>query len=447
LLKNTTSEKIMSDCNTEALDLDKWVNWHNDWPVFTLSNSWIEAHLAPSLGGRTIQLALGQYAYLFNSQSLQKMFLDAEVKSESIWSNYGGEKIWPAPQGWGEAHLWPGPPDPVLDGGEYEPVKAFIKNGVIKKLTLLSKEDIYTGLQIEKTVSVSDVRASIEIEVKFHNTSNRPINWSIWPVIQLNAGIDNKDECKISCPLSDKSEFSGGYKVMHGLVNNPQYETDKFYNLVVTHQYIVGKVGTDSRSGWVAYCNSKTGNVMAVTFPYFEGEVYPENTSVQVWNQGAGQIYSRGAIQNLEADPEQNPSYIELEILSPLYKILPGRFESFKYQISCCLIAPQYYVVHTLKNGVVANPLEIRIVDNQVHFSGKYGVFAEGFLILELKCKSGERVIHRFQPQKVNPLSAVEYEASLPMEKIAEETEIEITLDLYKENYRIETFEHLKYVI
>jgi hypothetical protein len=28
-------------------------------------------------------------------------------------------KMWPAPQGWDNQQQWPGPPDPVLDGGPY----------------------------------------------------------------------------------------------------------------------------------------------------------------------------------------------------------------------------------------------------------------------------------------------------------------------------------------
>ena len=33
--------------------------------------------------------------------------------------NWGGDKVWLAPQGWENEDQWPGPPDPVLDGGAY----------------------------------------------------------------------------------------------------------------------------------------------------------------------------------------------------------------------------------------------------------------------------------------------------------------------------------------
>jgi hypothetical protein len=67
-------------------------------------------------------------------------------KPKGEWLNYGGDKLWPAPQGWDGEDQWPGPPDPVLDGGPYE-LAVIEARGSQVAVRLTSREDPRSGIQ------------------------------------------------------------------------------------------------------------------------------------------------------------------------------------------------------------------------------------------------------------------------------------------------------------
>ncbi len=66
---------------------------------------------------------VGPYHFLFVDPGLTgKLFSAEENQGDgtlAAWKNYGGDKTWPAPQGWETDDQWHGPPDPVLDSGRY----------------------------------------------------------------------------------------------------------------------------------------------------------------------------------------------------------------------------------------------------------------------------------------------------------------------------------------
>src|SRR5690606_34665983 len=123
---------------------------------------------------------------------------------------------------------------------------------------------------IEKQIELSVDQASVSVQATFRNTSAVVRRWSIWPVLQLNTPNPEQRTSMVSCPMAPESQFLEGYKVMHGLVNNPQFGRDGHNNLLVSYEYIVGKVGLDSRGNWVAYSDTASGHVLVVTFTYVE---------------------------------------------------------------------------------------------------------------------------------------------------------------------------------
>src|SRR5690606_9267285 len=96
--------------------------------------------ITPALGGRMMQIELNGHPYFFNNEAL--LGAVAEDGETDKWLNYGGEKIWPAPQGWGLPDHWPGPPDPVLDGGAYEVLEQDSASGK-QYLRMRSQADPY----------------------------------------------------------------------------------------------------------------------------------------------------------------------------------------------------------------------------------------------------------------------------------------------------------------
>src|SRR4051794_9265789 len=102
--------------------------------------------LVPELGGRLLSVRHRGVELLWRNPALLGDDLRGEYTPNSgrmgDWVNYGGDKTWPAPQGWDDPDQWPGPPDPVLDSGPYTAVA----DG--DTVTMTSAPDPRTGLRL-----------------------------------------------------------------------------------------------------------------------------------------------------------------------------------------------------------------------------------------------------------------------------------------------------------
>ena len=371
---------------------------YNGWSVQTLNNEWLTLQVVPQLGGRLIQLALGDYPFLFVNPALADYEPDeTRLGANGAWLNYGGEKIWPAPQGWNSPELWPGPPDPVLDGGAY----AFEKGG--RSLTLTSPYDQHTGLHISRTVTLSEDAAEIKIRVEFKNQSDTLRHWAIWPVCQVQTPL--LQAVKVICPTNPESVFPQGFKVVHGLVNNPQFGLNSAGHLQVDYQYLVGKVILDAEAGWVAAVNCTNGKVLLMCYEFESGKEYPDHASVHIWTQGKGMIYSRNRILEFS---DETPPYLEMELVSPLKELLPGHFSEFGYKLKTTTIPPDSVVVAVRQTGVIAQLLTISKEGNTCQLRGKYGVFQNGLL----KLVSQSISVDILTELSVSPLEGVELDVT-----------------------------------
>jgi hypothetical protein len=382
---------------------------YKGWNVRILSNNWIKLFIVPQLGGRIIQIDMKGYEFLFNNPLLLGMEPDeTRLGKNGTWLNFGGEKIWPAPQGWDSSQKWPGPPDPILDSGIYSADNIFTsENG--KRLTVSSPFDKRTGLQITKEVFMPNNRSVVKVIAAFLNRNSEIKKWSVWPVLQMNTqGDDIYERYRIICPINSASKFEKGFKVMHGLVNNPQNSIDIYGNLIVNYKYLVGKVGLDTKSGWMAFLDLQSGKIFILSFDYQENEFYPENTSAQIWTQGRGIIYSRNRVLEFKNDKRLNPPYIEMEILSPLQEIKPAESIHFKYRMFCSTIPPDTETVKDISElGIIAQPLSMKTKGDNIFIEAKYGVFNEGTIKIMARhvsqAENGEILFEK----KVSPLLGI----------------------------------------
>ncbi|PWJ54064.1 uncharacterized protein DUF4380 [Dyadobacter jejuensis] len=405
--------------------LETAVHLYKGWEVHILENRWLKLCVLPALGGRLMQIELDGHEFLFVNKKLEgTMPNDDGLGENGSWLNFGGEKIWPAPQGWGATDLWPGPPDPVLDSGAYTVNEK--SDNTPAALDLTSLYDDHTGLQIDKKIILAPNRSEITVQVTFNNRSETIREWSIWPVIQLNTPEDFMGgRYFVTCPVNPISDFLDGYKVMHGLVNNPQNGIDDQGNFLVEYQYLTGKVGLDTNANWVAFCDIKKGKVFVTTFEHQQDANYPEGTSVQIWTQGRGMIYSRNRVLEYSNDPEQNPPYLEVELLSPLYKMLPGEQAHFEYKMSMCSI-PALQQIHAVHEyGVVAVPLRAALSkEGALTVVGSFGVFCHGIARLVFRDGAGEEIYISSQTfsWRADPLVglsvALETTVSIPAEDV-----------------------------
>lgn len=394
------------------------IRTYKGWNVHLLENTWMKLFILPEIGGRIIQVEMDGHEFLYINPFLAGKEPGPErLGPDGSWLNFGGEKIWPAPQGWNTPDEWPGPPDPVLDGGIYSCSWCQDK----EELLLVSPYDPYTGMQLTRRISLSEKCSEAFIHASFTNKSDRPRSWSIWPVCQVDtSGEEFPGQFRMVCPLNPESKFPGGYKIMHGLVNNPQVSTQSG-NLVIDYRYIVGKTGLDTLADWIAFVNRKTGKVFVMKFRN-EGEGdYPDGTNIQIWTTGRGIIYSRKKIREFTNDKSANHPYMEMELLSPVREMKPGESSVFEYSMLAATIPPSGNLQEVNSRGIVSEPLSVASLADAVKISGKYGVFMDGMIKLNFRKTSGNEIIDipGLQQWEASPFKGIEIEVEIPGEKLA----------------------------
>jgi len=403
------------------------------WDLISMQNKWIKLYLIPQIGGGIIQYEMNHYGFFFvNPSLLGRLPGPSRLGENQSWLNFGGEKIWPWPQGWNSPEQWPGPPDPILDTGVYSLQKE-PRSNITPAVTLRSPYDPYTGLQIIKDISLSSSRSEATVKATFCNKSKIPRKWSVWPVCQMNTpDLEEAQNYRIICPTYSESKFKSGYSVLHGLANNPQNKIDDYNNLIVEYQYLVGKVGLDSRTGWLAYLDRKRGRVFVLMFDYQSNEIYPDSTSVHIWTQGRGNIYSRNRIIDYQNDLVLNPPYVEMELLSPLKLILPGDSFQFSYRMLCSII-PVCETIKRISNyGIVALPLTLSIRKTIVNLTAKYGFFSDGKIKISIEKSSVGKILCLYETT-VSPARGADINLDFE-KKLIEGQDVFLTVNFYDQN-------------
>ena len=196
------------------------------------------------------------------------------------WVNFGGDKLWPAPQ-----ERWNWPPDPELDPGEHT-VTITDKLGVY----MFGEPSKKSGVLFRRLITMSPDSAEVTIVNTMFNSSNENQKWSVWEIAQT----DNPDTA-----IAPKSLTGEPYNIMTTEKINPRTV------VVVSGQVIVkrdtklsGKIGTTNPLGWLK-C-TKAGTTFEMKLENQKG-TYPDKDCRQ-------QIY-------WNPDPLK---YVELELLGPI---------------------------------------------------------------------------------------------------------------------------------
>lgn len=358
------------------------------WEACTLENGLIRVVAVPDIGGRVMAYDLDGYPFVFVDPTLAGKLFSAEENqgdgSLAAWKNYGGDKSWPAPQGWDNDDQWHGPPDPILDTGRYS-LDTLSADGDHAVIAMSSPPDTArTGLRINRRLTLSRGSTRVTLAITFHNiTPYRTIRWSIWDVMQLRAerhlpgsGVTHAPECVVTAPLNPDSVFPKGYNVMFGADDNPQWQVDADRGLFrAPYLWQIGKVGLDSPAGWIAFSHTGEGCAFTERFAYEPDGEYPDGgATLEVWTVGAGEV------GNLNY--EGSGIYLmETEVLSPLRTIPPGAQTRFSITWGACRCDGE--VIDTAEGGVTTGALHAAAdgVDG-LHLSGKFGVFDRGTLAL-----------------------------------------------------------------
>ena len=297
------------------------------WSSTALRNGLVKVQVVPEIGGRIMQFSLGDAEFLWVNPSLAgKTPPPSGLGPDKSWLNYGGDKLWPAPQGWDNDQQWPGPPDAVLDGQPYR--SQVSKDGQGVAVRLESGKDLRSGIQFARTIRLFDGTTRVAFEATMTNIDAKPRRWGIWSHTQLDGaagqGVPNT-KLIAYCPINPASHFPKGYRVIFGAADNPSFQRDaQGETMRVQYQYQVGKIGLDSHAGWVATVDGTKGAVFVQRFVFEPKQEYPDGSSVEFWHNGRGSFRAWGKDNVMKDDPKENPCVFESELISPFARLQPG---------------------------------------------------------------------------------------------------------------------------
>lgn len=391
---------------------------YKGWKVYLLTNGIISLYIAPEIGGRAIQLQLGDESYFFvNPELAGKVLPESENNLKSGWADYGGDKVWPAPEGWMNDDEWPSIPYYVLDGSRFqsEIVKETPQEVAVR---VTSPPDPRTGVQFSRTFHVYAGTTRVQVDQVMRNISQRQIRWGIWHLIQNDAS-DLHDPSKpnpdlyVYVPINARSRFRRGFYNPYGDVRNPSYQAiDNGRMLRIHYQYHVGKVAADSSAGWYAVENGQKNISLVETFKYFPNQAYPDDASVEFWNNGPGTI-SRGPFSQTYANnPKEIPYILETEGVSPYATLDPG--QQYEFTIHWAPARAPNPIQNAVWAGVISQPFSAHISGSQVGLQGVFGVFIPGSLQAVFYSAMGEELAHTTL-ETVDPRQVVRLDKSVPL--------------------------------
>src|SRR5271157_3375669 len=388
------------------------------WDAERMSNRWITLIIVPKLGGRLMQITFGAHDYLFvNPLYLGKYFPPSQAVAEKKWFNYGGDKIWPLPEGPGEDQ-WPVASD-ILDDGIYQltPVRTGTAACTVR---LQGPPDDRTGLQYSRDISIDAESPKISFQAQMQNITGHEIKWSMQSVTQYNTA-DPRDPAKYNhdfwafTPVNPASVFNRKFDAHAGPIDHPSYSVRN--NLFTLHwKYLEGEVGVDSTAGWVAVVDGVSSFAMLERFRFFPGADYPERASVIFYIDGPSlQLNNQGMPEISRTKLEDAPYYMEAELNSPLVVLPPGQTWVLESEWFPTRMTPQF--VNAAEAGMIGRELAVVPAPGGVRLTGLFGVFYAGRLVARVYDARGV-ALKPVDLAKADPLETVSLDTvvSLPPE-------------------------------
>lgn len=365
---------VHSPCRTNAVKFE-------GWDAEQLSNEWLRLTIVPQVGGRLMQVEFAGHPYLFvNPKYKGKYITPPEAAKLGRWINYGGDKLWPLPEGQGEGQ-WPGPISDALDDGQYSLTASTRDSRCIASLN--GPPDPATGLQYSREISIAGDSPEISFHAVMKNVTDHPIFWSIQSVTQYDTADSQRPEDYnrnfwAFAPVNRNSVYYGGYHVRAGLADDPSFSvTDGLFRL--HWLYLENEVWLDSVAGWLAVVDQSSGYSMVETFQHVAAAEYPGKASIIFYKNGAAlELDERGMPTLRSANPEQSPYYMEAEINSPMVRLAPNESYAFDTVWHPTRAGDDFRAVNAV--GMVSRALSACWAGEGLRISGSFAVFFPGKL-------------------------------------------------------------------
>jgi hypothetical protein len=366
------------------------------WKAVQMTNPWVKLTIVPQLGGRLMQVTFGEHDYLFVNQQLKGQYFPPEVSAaQRRWFNYGGDKIWPMPEGNNDEQHWPGAAGEPLDDGGFG--LQILSQDAACTVRLTGPPDPLIGQQYIRDISIGADSPAISFHAVMKNISGYPQVWSEQSVSQYNTA-DPQDPSQPNgdiwgfTPVNSRSVYLNSYHVRTGAASTPGYAVrDGLF--VVRASNAGGEVWIDSPGEWLAVVDGATQYTMVERFRYQRGPEYPGESTVIFYT--TGQNRRNNAAPGPESAPAAAPPraavhYMEAELNSPMVRLEPGETSAmdtqwFPTRMGSDLKTATYA-------GVVGQPLTATSSASGIALTGEFGAFFPGQLELRFYDRGGARL-------------------------------------------------------
>jgi hypothetical protein len=361
------------------------------WKAEELSNQWVTLEVVPQIGGRLIQVSLGGHDLLYVNPKLQGQVIAPGTRGGE--HNYGGDKIWPLPEGNQDEQHWSGAGG-HLDGGPFT-LQVLSRGPSTCKVRLTGPVNDEIGQRYIREISITPDTPVISFHVIMQNTSGYPQTWSEQTITEYAtsepAGTENLNANFWGITeLNPTSAYPKGYHVRTGSEDNPAFVV-KDGLLRVHWNDIMQEVWVDSPTGWLAAVNGETGYTVVERHDLDPLHEYPGKASIIFYSSGPPRrrpsADSSTPGQTPQAPHREGP-FVEAEVNSPMVQLKPG--ESYAMDTT-------WYPTHagpdfttTTWSGVVVKPLTAALAPAGLVLSAQFGVFYAGNLVAHLYPRKGE---------------------------------------------------------
>jgi hypothetical protein len=407
-------------CRIEATEFD-------GWQAQQMTNRWLTLTLVPKLGGRLMQASFAGHPFLFVNPKYREQYFPPSEDTRN-WVNYGGDKVWPMPEGSQDDQHWPGPISDPLDDGDY----AFhiISQGSKCSVGLAGPPDARTGLQYSREIGIGSDSSEISFHATMKNASAHAIRWSIQSVTQYDTAdrtnpATYNHEFWAFTPASQHSSYLDGYHVRSGLAEDPSYSIkDQMFSLHWLD--LQSEVWIDSPAGWLAVVDGLSRFGMVERFHFDPAAEYPGKATVIFYKNGPAVGVDANGKAEIRTGSDDAPFYMEAEVNSPMVGLAPGASYTFDTEWFPTRIGSEFKTATDA--GVIGEPLKASATGESVKLSATIGVFFPGKLAARFYDSRGAE-LSAVSLRDVDPAEIVDLNQEMKAPAAAERISLRLVSD------------------
>jgi hypothetical protein len=365
------SQPANGSCRVESTD-------YKGWHAQQVSNRWVQLIVVPQNGGRLMQVTFGGHPFLFVNPKYEGKYLPPDP---SRWFNYGGDKLWPLPEGNDDEQHWMGGSD-VLDDGQYTFRK--VSEGKYCEIELEGPADPRTGIQYRRTIRLDPDSPRIRFHATMTNTSGHAVEWSMQSVSQYDTAQPGaptriNSAFRTFAPANPASSYLNRYHVRFGPAENPSVSIREDGLFTLHYVHMAAELWLDSTAGWMAVVDGSSRYAMVERFHFEPARTYPGKASIIFWTNGPEMKLNADGEASLSSGGDGSPYYLEAEINSPLCQLRPGESCDLDTEWFPTRAGGEFHNVTDA--GIVLRPLHATQKQDKIGLSGSFGVFFAGRLV------------------------------------------------------------------